>query len=168
MSNTKEYMKVYGKKYRAKYRKEINEESKLYSKKYYIEHKEQKKLLALTPKRIYLAILCRARKLQRDLSITEKDFITWYEKTDKMCYYCARTLMEIKRDSKEKDKHKNRLTVDRKDNSKGYFLTNIVLACHRCNTIKGDYFTEKEMLEIAKMLYKEDNKNARPLTLHKF
>ena len=42
-----------------------------------------------------------------------------------------------------------RLTVDRKDNDKGYSLDNMVLACHRCNSIKGDWFSYDEMKEIA-------------------
>lgn len=40
-------------------------------------------------------------------------------------------------------------SIDRKDNNKGYIMGNITLACKRCNIIKGKWFTEQEMLEIA-------------------
>jgi 5-methylcytosine-specific restriction endonuclease McrA len=72
-----------------------------------------------------------------------------------ICYYCKRTLSEVKQDIKENIIFTNRLSIDRKDSFKGYSLDNIVLACYRCNTIKGRYFTEREMLKLAKTLYKK-------------
>ena len=43
----------------------------------------------------------------------------------------------------------NHLTIDRMDNSSGYSMDNIVIACRRCNTVKGGWFTYSEMIEIA-------------------
>ena len=44
------------------------------------------------------------------------------------------------------------LTIDRKDNSKGYEINNICLACMRCNRIKSNIFTYEEMKIIGEML----------------
>jgi hypothetical protein len=46
------------------------------------------------------------------------------------------------------------LTIDRKDNNFGYTSKNIVLACDICNVVKSNIFTEKEMLEIGKIIKK--------------
>lgn len=53
---------------------------------------------------------------------------------------------------------KNRLTIDRKNNNGNYCIDNIVLACYRCNTIKGDFFTEQEMLKIGKIIKERGRK----------
>jgi 5-methylcytosine-specific restriction endonuclease McrA len=87
------------------------------------------------------------------ITITKEEFIAWYNNQEQKCYYCDRTLGEIKRDITEQKTHKNRLTIDRKDNNGGYSINNIALACRRCNEIKGNYFTENKMLEIGKILY---------------
>lgn len=42
------------------------------------------------------------------------------------------------------------ITLDRKDNEKGYVKDNIVLCCSRCNLIKSNFFNEEEMLLIGK------------------
>lgn len=44
--------------------------------------------------------------------------------------------------------------LDRKDNDIGYTLDNVVPCCTRCNTIKSDYWSYEEMVEIGK-LFKE-------------
>ena len=67
----------------------------------------------------------------------------------KKCFYCGISVEAL---SKVKDVMNNgthRLTIDRLDNSRGYELNNIVLACLRCNSIKTDFFTTEEMKGIA-------------------
>lgn len=44
------------------------------------------------------------------------------------------------------------MTIDRKDNSKGYTLENICLACWTCNHLKGDILSELEMKEFAERI----------------
>jgi len=44
----------------------------------------------------------------------------------------------------------NKLTLDRKNNNKPYTIKNIALACCRCNYIKSNLFTYKEMIKLAK------------------
>ena len=43
----------------------------------------------------------------------------------------------------------------RKYNRLPYTLDNITFACRRCNNIKGSWFTEKQMLEIANRYFKK-------------
>ena len=47
-----------------------------------------------------------------------------------------------------------RLEIDRADNSKGYTLMNMILACPICNEVKGRILTRKEMFEIGLVLQK--------------
>ena len=42
--------------------------------------------------------------------------------------------------------------LDRKDNNVGYVLDNVVPCCTRCNTIKSDYWSYEEMLEIGSLM----------------
>lgn len=61
--------------------------------------------------------------------------IEWFIKNvfEKVCAYCSTD---------------QKLGADRKDNSKGHTLDNIVPACYRCNTMRQDHFTHEEMLKI--------------------
>lgn len=173
--DNKKYFQQYHKEHTKRYNEKYYQEHKKYSKEYYLKHKKRilnyskkyrkehkniikhnSKIYQLTANYIYSIIEFRANKFNTEITIGKKEFIKWYNKQEKNCYYCNRTLDKIKQDKKEKNRYKNRLSIDRKDNNKGYTLKNIVLACYRCNTIKGHYFTEQEMLEIGKILYKKD------------
>jgi len=134
--------KTHRKKINQKYREEHKEEMKEYQKEY-----------SQLAKGIYNNLKGNATYRNIKFNIKKEDFINWYEKELKKCYYCNRMLEDIRQDIKEGKENKNRLSIDRKNNHKGYELDNIVLACRRCNIIKGDYFTEKEMLQLGKILY---------------
>ena len=78
-------------------------------------------------------------------TIDPHTFVGWYRLQKMVCHYCGSPLTYIKG-------HKHHLsdkTFDRKDPKQGYSLRNIVLCCRRCNMIKGNWFTEEQMLEIA-------------------
>jgi len=46
------------------------------------------------------------------------------------------------------------MSIDRKDNNKGYTSDNVTSACFLCNKIKGSFFSYEEMKEIgAKYVY---------------
>jgi len=132
-----------------------------YQKKYYqtnkekigVNHKNYMEKYRQTSIAIYQILRWSAKKRNIDFLITLEDFKLWYNNQEQKCYYCNRTLNEIQQDIRENDKYNHRLTIDRKDNAKGYSLDNITLACYRCNTIKGDYFTEKEMVEIGRIVF---------------
>ena len=72
--------------------------------------------------------------------ISKEEFSEWYNKQEKRCVYCGQLPL------------KERLQVDRKDNNNGYKIGNMVLACKRCNFIKRDWFSYKEMVKIGKVI----------------
>ena len=86
-----------------------------------------------------------------EFGLDRKEFVKWWNGQEKICFYCKRTWEEIAKD-KSNVRNQGRLGLDRIDNSRGYFLDNIVLACWRCNTIKNDFFTKNEMLQIGDII----------------
>ena len=87
---------------------------------------------------------------KRNATISKIDFELWYNKQEKVCHYCGIPEKEWQRQvsKSNKKKYARRLTIDRKDNNRGYTPDNMVLACLYCNRVKNELFTEKEMLEI--------------------
>jgi len=81
--------------------------------------------------------------------IDKNDFIMWYNSQSKFCTYCKQSEINIKHDTIGKFKT---LTLDRKDNKKGYSVDNIVLACYRCNAIKNKFLTYDEMIKVGKII----------------
>ncbi len=75
------------------------------------------------------------------------DFIAWHNSQEKKCSYCSMTQDE------SMVNFSRSLCVDRMDNSKGYLIGNVTLACHRCNTIKSCYLTFDQMIIVAKMFF---------------
>lgn len=101
---------------------------------------------------IYVATKYSSNRRKIKFSLTEEQFINWYKEQKQECYYCKRTIQEVQKD-KGLNKINYRLSIDRKNNNKGYKLGNIVLSCLNCNRIKTDFFTEQEMLVIGKILH---------------
>jgi 5-methylcytosine-specific restriction endonuclease McrA len=145
------------------YRKKHYQKDKVKIKEYQTENKEKiskwQKEYQINPTGIYHFIKFGAKKRIIDFNLEKENFIKWYNNQKQECYYCSRTLEEIKKDNKESYLFKSRLSIDRKDNKKGYELNNIVLACGRCNHIKSNYFTAQEMLKIGKVLYTKGKNN---------
>ncbi len=83
------------------------------------------------------------RKSKDCLSYDE--FAEWHLKQldEPFCHYCD-TILDF-----DDKRGLTGFTVDRKNPAKGYTLDNIVPSCRKCNMIKGNWFTEKQMLEIA-------------------
>ena len=73
-------------------------------------------------------------------------FNKWYSAQEKNCYYCNTPLIKggLTLDAQ---------TIDRKDNNNGYLIDNMVLACRRCNIIKGNWLNEIQMLQIAGLYF---------------
>jgi hypothetical protein len=138
-----------------KHRKEINKHMKDYR----ITHKSIIKIRAKkyysSPIGIYTILKAGAKQRNIKFFIKKEEFVNWYNNQIQFCHYCQRTLIELKQDNLG---HDNRLTIDRKDNTKGYNLDNIILACYRCNLTKSNYFTEQEMLIIGKMIKNKENR----------
>ena len=113
------------------------------------------------PRRRYQGIRARLRKQSGyeviEMAFSLEEFIEWYNKQEKKCVYCGITeqeLLTLKDDKMLLNRKYKSLTIDRKDNQKGYKLDNIVLACMRCNSTKSDFFTFEEMKEIGEKYIK--------------
>ena len=108
-----------------------------------------------TPAGIYGALNAGRRHYQKKpVLISKEDFVNWYNTQEKKCAYCDIPeedffLLREKYGSRAK-----RLTVDSKDNSLGYEIGNIVLACERCNFIKSNILSFDEMREIGQRFIK--------------
>ena len=114
-----------------------------------------------TPMGIYNQIKSRSRyrakhdkPYWKDVTISAKEFVNWYENEPKICAYCG--ILENKLSLRQGgfDKRVSRLEVDCKDNELGYAKGNIVLACHLCNFIKLHIFNHDEMIEIGEKFIK--------------
>lgn len=96
--------------------------------------------------------LCR-RAAEKGWQIApEEEFIQWYNDKDKVCCYCG---ISEDRLASQSWKNMRKMTIDRKNNSLGYTLDNIELACYRCNNIKGAVFTYDEFIKIANDCFKQ-------------
>ncbi len=122
--------------YDAVWRKENRERTKLSYRKYFLRHREQEKLRSRTKNRRFRASFPeKSRELDRKFSKTLKGRIIIYKKGAKSrglefslspqecevlfnspCFYCG---------------------IDGKDGTKGYFKSNVVPCCKKCNFMKG-------------------------------
>ena len=93
-----------------------------------------------------------SKKRNIDFLLNRDSFELWYNSTEKKCFYCERTEEEVLKTDAVMQTKCNRLTIDRVENSIGYLEDNLVLCCKRCNSIKGDFFSKDEMLEIGKII----------------
>lgn len=102
-----------------------------------------------TPGGYYSSFRYRKYKLE----FTRQEFIDWDTKQNRECFYCGipeQTMLLLPDFHKKRGIGEfHRLTIDRKENLKGYSLDNIVLACPPCNSTKGDLFSYSEFREIA-------------------
>lgn len=103
----------------------------------------------------------RSGVIKRNLSflISLEDFEVWWNTTEDKCHYCGTTLKQYQDLVKRLNTQKYfkypitlNLTVDRRDNKKGYEWGNIVKACYLCNTIKGFIMTEEEAIMICPVI----------------
>jgi 5-methylcytosine-specific restriction endonuclease McrA len=85
-------------------------------------------------------------------AFTSAEFVEWFLKQKNRCHYCGIQLT---------DGGLTKINIDRKDNSHGYTLENIALSCKKCNLIKGAWFTELEMLDIANKYLRKESSDYR-------
>lgn len=112
-----------------------------------------------TPKGIYQSIERRAKLAKRNIC-SEKDFIEWYKTTEetieRCCSYCDIPEPLIKKILLKFNSNgflnKKRLEIDRIDNTKGYIIDNMTLACPICNFTKNEIFDYEEMKIIGKTI----------------
>jgi len=85
---------------------------------------------------------------KKPFNLIKEDFIKWYNAQSKNCAYCGISENDIVIWRKNFNRWVKKLSIDCMDNGVGYIISNLVLACERCNTIKGNMFSHEQMLEI--------------------
>ena len=140
--------------------RKLNEE---YRKANVAKLREHQKKYYRSPKGIYKRLKYSPRSWK--VIMTQKTFVEWYKSQLKICFYCGLREEELRSVSDKYNDKTNRLTIDRIDSTKHYELGNLVLCCLRCNHIKGDFFTQSEMVVIGSTFIKPKWKlNAKKTT----
>lgn len=103
-----------------------------------------------SPKGIYKKLRHSAKVHGREVIISEQDFTEWYQSQPRKCCYCGIEEKDLSLITDSFNNKTKRLTIDRIDSSKDYEKGNLALCCLRCNSIKGNFFTQSEMEEIGK------------------
>ncbi len=84
----------------------------------------------------------RAKDRGIKFELTFEEFCHLRAYKDEKCFYCGIT--------------NGPFSVDRLDNTKGYSVSNCVVACFRCNKIKSSEFVAEEMKILGRALRKID------------
>ena len=106
------------------------------------------------PNLIYSRKKANAKQCQIDFLISKDQFLNWYKAQDLKCHYCSIRPEYFHLTQDKLLLRKFNLGIDRKNNDKGYDLTNIVLSCDRCNLIKSKFFTYQDMKVIGEAFVK--------------
>jgi len=119
------------------------EKRKIQSNNYHHTHRDAilPKMRARTrlPKNRFKHSVDLAHRRDLEWSISFEDFNKFLVQD---CYYCGGKLPETGSG------------LDRKDNSRGYYIENVVPCCYTCNKIKGDNLTFEEMVAVSLYLKK--------------
>jgi hypothetical protein len=95
----------------------------------------------------------KIRKIPIETNLTYEELITIIpENGIGECYYCGEKLTWIKYQDRKADNRHESSKFDRKDNSKGYQIDNIVHCCGDCNRTRGDRYTYEEFLLFSPVL----------------
>lgn len=116
-----------------------------------------------TPNGIYSSIKGRCKynnshpaynRHPKNFDISKDEFIDWYNNEQKVCHYCdiPEELLHLIDDPQLNKTH--RLSIDCVENDGGYVEGNLVLACNRCNFLKGEYFSYQEYMKLAQEFVK--------------
>lgn len=96
----------------------------------------------------YSSLVLRAKEKNLELNLTFEEFKKL--KLDD-CHYCGVSELLLKFYCEVMRINTPFMTIDRKNNNRGYTKENCVTACFLCNKIKGNFFSYAEMLEIGKI-----------------
>ena len=142
------------KQYMRKYEKEHPDYFNQKAKEFYQRNKEHiNEMRRKNPKSLYSTLKRNAGIRGLELKLTKKEFIYWWIQQEQKCVYCDIPIERLAITDIKK-KLSKRLSIDRKDNNRGYEKDNIVLACLRCNFIKSNLLTFDEMQEIGQKYIK--------------
>lgn len=90
-----------------------------------------------TPNGRYRSSINIAKTRKLEWNIAKDDYVNLITQ---QCHYCKESLNETG------------VGLDRKDNSKGYILNNVVPCCWTCNRTRSDLYTYDEMLILAETI----------------
>lgn len=111
-----------------------------------------------------LAYTCKQchRLAVRGYRHVEDSYAWWYRRLEKIKYSARKRGLEFNLRVEDLKEIKNAdtcyycscvtdtITLDRKDNARGYVPDNVVPACYACNKLKSNIFNEAEMLIVGK------------------
>lgn len=113
---------------------------------YYKDHelsKQRNKIRSRKPNARFTMLKRGAKLRGLSVELSFKDYLEIIK--DGTCHYCSAALPEFGGG------------VDRKDSDFGYAPNNSVPCCSECNSVKSDYLSYNEMVEVAKLLKKLRN-----------
>ena len=111
-----------------------------------------------------------AKKRGIEFNLTAEELEEWWHNVPDICYYCNTSIegyiklrdfvISYQGNNSEISKFKRFyrspkhqgikwMTIDRKDNYKGYEIANIVKSCWFCNSLKSDFFSSEDVKNIA-------------------
>ena len=124
-------------------------------------NEKRAKIWRATPIGIYTQIKGRQLHLNRHedsrskpFDLGKEEFLEWYSHQEKTCRYCELPEKYLRLVADKYGSRWKRLTIDCKDNSMGYRVDNIVLACDKCNITKNNMLTYEEMLYVGQNFIK--------------
>lgn len=94
-----------------------------------------------------------AKRRNINFNLSEEECLKLMQQS---CYYCGREPFNV---IKAKQSYGKFIFngIDRVDNSKEYFIDNVVSCCKHCNSMKKD-LSKEEFLDIVNLIYKNFNK----------
>ncbi len=130
MTWTKEKQATYHKQYRATHEETLKAKSKAYRDAHKAEAAAASAAYQKRRSQQFTRLKISARERDLSVSLTFDEFVYL---RNLPCEYCDSTLPD------------SGYCMDRKDNSEGYILDNVVPCCPSCNTIKGHSLSYDEM-----------------------
>jgi len=85
------------------------------------------------------------------VSLTYEELVSLINSEPK-CHYCNEDLIYNKHSRNWGETNSRAYQLDRKDNSKGYDLDNVVTCCWDCNRLKSDRFSYEEFMRLSPIL----------------
>lgn len=128
-SEHKQEKQIRNKIYNNNHKKEKKEYNVKYKKKNKKELFKKRQIINKSPKRKYRDYNRSAKRRNIEFNLIFEEFMTFWQKP---CHYCGYDIKTI--------------GLDRKDNDRGYILSNVVSCCYGCNSVKSNLFTYEEMI----------------------
>ncbi|MDP2692284.1 MAG: hypothetical protein Q8O88_01430 [bacterium] len=148
-----EKQKIYWKNHPEKYENHLRIVRKNSQKHYYknrhqiLQELKNKRLLQEPWESIFAGMRQHSKKLRFVFGLSKKEFAAWYVAQPKVCVYCSQEVCHFKKKARF-----NSVSVDRKDNQKGYMFDNMGISCYFCNRTKNSTLTYSEMVCVGNTL----------------